>query len=211
MVKPKTLKEENSKMVTGFFLLNVALFSFISLVPLIEFLEVENKEDLFARGAGIFIVPLILFVVNGIISSNQKAILCFWRINNPLPACRAFSYYVDKDFRIDKTQLISQYGDLPENPKDQNSLWYKIYKTHQNDPPVKKSHKDFLLGKDLCSMSFLFLLIGGVTMLFLTSGISLWFYIGYLVFQYIVLALVAQNHGKRFICNSLSIETSKVI
>jgi hypothetical protein len=66
--------------------------------------------------------------LNGIISSNQKAVLTFWRFKNPLPACRAFSHYAQKDDRVDNKILEAKFSPLPETAKEQNSLWYKISK-----------------------------------------------------------------------------------
>jgi hypothetical protein len=207
----KTLKEQNSKLIWIFFSFNVVLFYIIGLTQIITFSELEIKSFITVRGVWILIVPLLLFVLNGIISSDFKAILSFWRFKNPLPACRAFSYYADKDDRIDKNYLTSKFGQLPVLPKEQNSLWYKIYKKHQENPVVKKSHKDFLLARDIASVAFLFLIIGGISILFLTAETVRWIYIIYLLIQFIIFAIVAQNHGKRFVCNALSIETSTEI
>ena len=204
----KTLKEQNSKLIWVFFSFNVVLFYLIGLSQIIDFSELEIKSFITVRGVWVLIVPLVLFVLNGIISSDIKAVLSFWRFKNPLPACRAFSYYADKDYRIDKNHLMSKFGQLPSLPKEQNSLWYKIYKKHQENPIVKKSHKDFLLARDIGSIAFLFIIVGGISILFLTTESVRWIYIIYLLIQYIIFAIVAQNHGKRFICNALAIETS---
>lgn len=207
----KTLKEQNSKLIWVFFSFNVLLFYIIGLSQIVNFSELEIKSFITVRGVWVLIVPLLLFVLNGIVSSDIKAVLSFWRIKNPLPACRAFSFYADKDDRIDKIFLTSKFGQLPSLPKEQNSLWYKIYKKHQENPVVKKSHKDFLLARDIASVAFLFFIVGGVSILFLTAEAVKWIYIIYLFIQFIVFAIVAQNHGKRFVCNALAIETSTEI
>jgi hypothetical protein len=204
----KTLKEQNSKLIWVFFSFNVVLFYIIGLSQIINFSELEMKSFITVRGVWVLIVPLLLFVLNGIVSSDIKAVLSFWRFKNPLPACRAFSFYADKDDRIDKNFLTSKFGKLPSLPKEQNSLWYKIYKMHQENPVVKKSHKDFLLARDIASVAFLFFIVGGVSILFLTAEAVKWIYIIYLFIQFIIFAIVAQNHGKRFVCNALAIETS---
>jgi hypothetical protein len=204
----KTLKEQNSKLIWVFFSFNVVLFYIIGLSQIINFSELEMKSFITVRGVWVLIVPLLLFVLNGIVSSDIKAVLSFWRFKNPLPACRAFSFYADKDDRIDKNFLTSKFGQLPSLHKEQNSLWYKIYKKHQENPVVKKSHKDFLLARDIASVAFLFFIVGGVSILFLTAEAVKWIYIIYLFIQFIIFAIVAQNHGKRFVCNALAIETS---
>ena len=203
-----TLKEQNSKLIWVFFSFIFVLFYIVGLSQVINFSELEIKSVITVRGVWVLIVPLLLFVLNGIVSSDFKAILSFWRFKNPLPACRAFSFYADKDDRIDKNFLTSKFGQLPVLPKEQNSLWYKIYKKHQENPVVKKSHKDFLLARDITSVSFLFFIVGGISMLILSVESVKWLYVIYLLIQFIIFSIVAQNHGKRFVCNALAIETS---
>lgn len=209
MTQTKTLKEQNAKLIWTFFSFNVVLYYVLTIAQFGRYADVGLSSIISVKGVWFLIVPLILFILNGVVSSGVKATLCFWKIKNPLPACRAFSVYIDRDDRIDKFHLQSKYGIFPTSEKEQNALWYKIYKIHQENPVVKKSHKDFLLGRDLCSISFLFLVFGGISMLFILSSNIKWIYFGFLILQYIVMAIVAQNHGKRFVCNALAIETSQ--
>jgi len=209
MTSQKTLKEQNSKLIWTFFAFNAILLYVLAFSPIIDISDLDWKEFISIRGIWLLIIPLVLFILNGLLSSNQKASICFWRLKHPLPGCRAFSVYMNKDDRIDKKHLNSSHNALPELPQEQNAIWYKMYKAHQEESLVKKSHKDFLLARDICSISLLFLLIGGSSSLFLIEGTVKWAYIGFALLQYLVLALVTQNHGKRFVCNVLAIETSK--
>lgn len=209
MNNQKTLKEQNAKLIWTFFSFNVLLFYILAIAPIINFKEFDWQEFVAGRGIWLIIIPLILFILNGLISSNQKAVITFWRFKNPLPACRAFSHYAQKDDRVNFKILKEKYNPLPETAKVQNSLWYKIYRIFQENPVVKKSHKDFLLGRDLSSIALLFFVFGGILGVFLISDITKWWYLIFAFFQYIILAIVAQNHGKRFVCNVLAIETSK--
>jgi hypothetical protein len=210
MSKNKTLKEQNSKLIWTFFSFNALLFYILAVAPLIKFDGFDWQKFFTGKGIWLTIIPLVLFILNGIVSSDLKAIIIFWRIKNPLPACRAFSHYAKRDDRIDFNKLETKYNPLPDAAKDQNSIWYKIYKIFQEDPVVKKSHKDFLLGRDLCSISLLFLVFGGILGLFLISDNTKWWYLIFAFGQYLILAIVAQNHGKRFVCNVLALETSNL-
>ena len=209
MSNQKTLKEQNSKLIWTFFSFNAVLFYLLAIVPIIKIQEFEWQEFVKGQGIWLMVIPLILFILKGIISCNLKAVITFWRFKNPLPACRAFSNYAQKDDRIDNKVLEAKFNPLPETAKEQNSLWYKIYKLFQEDPIVKKSHKDFLLGRDLSSIALIFFVFGGVLGIFLISDTTKWWYLIFTFFQYIILAVVAQNHGKRFVCNVLALETSK--
>lgn len=208
MASTGTLKETNSKLIWVFFSFNVVLFYTVGLSTMVDLSAFDLKQFITVRGVWILIVPLILFVMNGIISSDLKASIVFWRWRNPLPACRAFTHYADKDDRIDKNSLTQKYQTLPTVPKEQNALWYKIYKVHQENPIVKKSHKDFLLARDISSISLLLLFICGLSMSIISSDGIKWIYIGFLLTQFLVFSVIAQNHGKRFVCNALAIETS---
>lgn len=205
----KTLKEQNAKLIWTFFSFNALFFYALAITPIINFEEFDWQEFLAGRVIWLLSIPLVLFIINGLISSDQKAVIIFWRIKNPLPACKAFSDYAKKDDRVDFNRLKSTYSPLPETAKEQNSLWYKIYKSFQEDPVVKKSHKDFLLGRDLTAIALLFLIVGGVAGIILITGSIKWWYLIFALVQYFILAVVTQNHGKRLVCNVLALETSK--
>ncbi len=209
MSEQKTLKEQNTKLIWTFFSFNALLFYVIAIAPIIDLKEIDWQEFVEGKGIWLLIMPLVLFILNGLLSSGQKAVISFWRFKNPLPACRSFSVYAQRDDRVDFKRLEEKHSPLPQNAKEQNSLWYRIYKTYQEELVVKKSHKDFLLGRDICSIALLFLVFGGIIGLFLISDITKWWYLIFALIQYLILAIVTQNHGKRFVCNVLALETSK--
>lgn len=81
-----------------------------------------------------------------------------WR--NALPGHRAFSRLVKKDSRIDEEKPKLKLGELPEEPKSQNSLWYSLYKKCSDAITVSEAHKTFLLARDLATVSFVFAIMG---------------------------------------------------
>ena len=129
----KTLKEQNQNLLWYFFSFNVLLYYSLAISPYLILKDFDWRAFLIGQGIWLLVIPLILFIVNGVLSSNQKAIICFWRIKNPLPACRSFSKYINEDDRIDKLNLESKFSPFPVTAKEQNSLWYKIYKVYQED------------------------------------------------------------------------------
>ena len=52
-------------------------------------------------------------------------------------------------------------GALPVDPVDQNRAWYRLYKTMENDPPVRQVHKDFLLLRDYTGLCAVFIVLFG--------------------------------------------------
>ena len=101
--------------------------------------------------------------------------------------------------------LLRKMGSLPQDPKEQNTKWYSLYKRYSESVTVKEAHRSFLLARDLCSVSFLFAVFGpwGL-LLFQHTGKWALLYFVVMVLQYFVLALVAQNYGNRFVCNVIA-------
>ncbi len=158
---------------------------------------------------GVSIAPLLLFLLNGLISSHQKAVLVFWKLKNPLPGSEAFSKLSKNDTRIDRAKLKSVYGSLPKSPIEQNKLWYKIYKKNSSNTIVSDSHRAFLLARDLTSLCVLFVIFLGIPVLIIGQWpISLYYFLG-LLLQYVIVVIGAQNRGRRLVTNVLAIESCK--
>jgi hypothetical protein len=172
--------------------------------------EISNEFDslLILKGLGASSAPLMLFLLNGLLSSNQKAILVFWKLKNPLPGSRAFSKLSKEDPRIDRKKLKEIYGPLPNNPLEQNSLWYIIYKKNALEIVISESHRAFLLARDLTSLCFLFIVIIGVPMLIIAKWPINIYYFAFLLVQYFIVVIGAQNRGRRFVMNVLAVASS---
>lgn len=201
------LKKLNAPYLWTFFIFNAVVFLGLFFAINFEAIMNDSKSMLTYRSSGILIAPLILFVLNGIMSSNQKAILVFWRIKHPLPGSRAFSFHGRKDTRIDMNRLEQLYGTLPVAPEKQNSLWYKIYRKNSSEVSVYQSQKDFLLARDLVSIAFLYFTCAGLPMLFIAIWPLNLYYLLFLLAVYLVLVRIAQNHGRRFVTNVLAVES----
>ena len=65
------------------------------------FRELSQKDGIF-----FILLPVLLIVLQGFISSKIKEILVFWKRKNRLPGCRAFSKYLKEDNRINKKKLV---------------------------------------------------------------------------------------------------------
>ncbi len=151
------------------------------------------------------VLPIIVFVLSGVLSTDIKSIIVFWRIKNPLPGSRVFTELGPKDVRIDMDRIEQIVGTIPAEPKDQNSLWFKYYKKYQDRLTVKSAHKHFLLARDMSVMTLVMLALLPCTIFIISKN---WqgalIYLGILFGQHILLSIVTQNHGKRFACNVLA-------
>lgn len=201
------LKTKNTPQLWVFLLANI-LFLCGMIFPA-YFKELSNSFDiiLILKGLGVSIAPLLLFLLNGLLSSHQKAILVFWKLKNPLPGSEVFTKLGKHDYRIDMDKLKEIYGSLPNKPEQQNQLWYKIYKKNSSNIIVSESHRAFLLARDLTALSVLFILFLGITVLAVGSWpLNLYYFFG-LLLQYLVAATGAKNRGRGFATNVLAVES----
>jgi hypothetical protein len=99
------------------------------------------------------------------------------------------------------------HGPLPDEPVEQNKLWFKIYRKHSGEPSVLDSHGDYLLTRELASLSLLFVAVLPTTALALgvppTTSI---FYGLALATLYATVALAGQHYSRRLVANVLAIE-----
>jgi hypothetical protein len=205
--KEPNLKAFNGLQLWAFLLTNAFIILLIFYTPFLNQIVENYRELLKLRFILPIFSPLILFVVGGLLSSNQKAILVFWKMKNYYPGCEAFSKHGRKDLRIDMGRLEELYT-LPSDPKGQNSLWFKIYRKYSSETSVLKSHKDFLLARDMAAISFLFIILLGIPSLFIGLPLLKWIYMGILLVQYLTMVLLARHFGKRFVVNVLALEST---
>ena len=208
--KDKNPKTKNAPSLWLFFSFNLALLLTSYFANNFSQLTSDFHSILNIRSTSVLISPLILFIVNGFLSSDQKAILVFWKSKDTLPGCRAFSVYGPKDYRVDMSKVQSKHGPLPVVPIQQNQLWYKLFKLHKNDSMVFTSHQQYLLARDLTTIAFLFMIFAGIPFLLLGKYPLNWFYLVLMVLQYLVTAIVAQNYGKRFVTNVLAVDCTNI-
>ena len=213
-------RRENLKNYSGklslFLVLNSIAFIVFALQINLSISDINVFYNEYYANSGLVLVStfLIVFVLNGVLTSDLKAKLVFWRITYVYPGFRAFTELCSKDSRIDKAELERKYGELPTIPKKQNQLWYKIFKKHEFHPMIFASHRDFLFSRDLAGFSFLFALTYPIAVV-LTAIVlkkfysSFFWYLGILVAQYIVCSLVSRNYGNRFACNVLAQASSE--
>lgn len=205
MAKEKNIKKSNRKILAGYLVVNFLLFSFIS--KWIEFSDLNSFIEKLFDPKHIFVVILygISIVLEGLISSNAKAKIIFWRIKNPLPGTRAFSDIIKKDQRADVSSLKKLFPDgFPKDPSSQNAEWYKLYRKYSSTGTVFEAHRAFLLTRDLAAMTLIlipFSIIGHILLSVAKMKILLHALI--LSALFIINNVSSQNYGNRFVANVL--------
>uniref|UniRef100_A0A832DG96 Uncharacterized protein n=1 Tax=Ignavibacterium album TaxID=591197 RepID=A0A832DG96_9BACT len=200
-----TLKKQNRKSLVGFILVNVVLFSLLSNNFVIDTTDIKNliSNPLDPRILSVVLLFVLSIILEGLLSSNLKAIIVFHRIKNPLPGCRAFSEIAPRDNRINMQKLAMKYdNNLPSEPASQNSEWFRLYKLYEKVPVVEESHKSFLMTRDLLALSIIFLILSTTLHIALgTSAINIIYSTVIYVVLIIIFKISAQNYGNRFTAN----------
>lgn len=118
-----TLKEKNTPLILIFIVWCLAVyFTFLSSpANFCDKLQSTFKEFNAKEGLIVIVSPLLALILTGLISSENKARLVFWRYKYALPGHRAFSELAKHDARINITELVQKIGPFPKAPKEQNS------------------------------------------------------------------------------------------
>jgi hypothetical protein len=206
----KTLKGRNLAWLVATLVLDVLVLLVIVFHTAIDDLTPTRVALLRASLATLLPVPAL--IVSSLISADHKAILVFWRLNYPLPGAGAFSVHAIADHRIDLAKLKKNVGEFPLAERDQNSKWYALYKQVDSDPSVVDSHKNYLLFRDIASMSLLLVPVLPLALYFSgaeASGVLVsgaWFLV-----QYLITGFAARTTGIRFVRNVLAVHASRKV
>jgi hypothetical protein len=159
-----------------------------------------------SRIAGVSIAPLIVLLLTSLLPSSVKAVLVFWRVRDVLPAHRAFSVHAPADPRVDLQRLRAAAGDFPSDPRDQNAVWYRLYRGVEAHPIVAEAHRYFLLFRDLAALSIVLVVIAPAALYAIgTAAVAIWWALGFFIVQYGTTAIAARHHGVRLVTNVLAL------
>ncbi len=172
-------------------------------------IRVDGLRALFTDARNLLPVGFALTVttvINGVLSVPMKNRLVFLRWYYALPGHRAFSRYARLDPRIELSDLPRLCGGaVPVEATDQNRVWYRIYKSVENDPAVRQVHRDVLLLRDYTGISALFLVCYGIIGLYAIPSLRIGLlYVLILLAQYIVVRQAASNYGIEFVTTVLA-------
>lgn len=201
----KSLKVQNVKWI-------LAVIASDSLVLLAFLYPSVLDEDIFSgrsvlKTVAAGVAPVIVLLLTSLLSSDVKAMLVFWRLRAVLPGHRAFSKYAVEDPRIDCDALQKSIGAFPTDPKQQNSLWYKLFKQADSNVIVGDAHRHYLLFRDLAALSLLLVLIAPFMLLAVGAEAAM-LVAGLFLVQYVAAAIAARHNGARLVCNVLALHAA---
>ena len=175
----------------------------ISTVPAL-LSTISLKDGLIAT-----ISPIACFVLDGLMSADLKARTIYWRWRNPLPGSQAFSRHLHREPRANPERLAAKWGPFPEDPNQQNRLWYTIYKSVEDEIRVHEAHRSSLYSRDLAAYAVLFLtILGSSTIIIGTPWPTASLYLAFLTLQYLGCISAARTYGVRFVRTVLAIAST---
>jgi len=148
-------------------------------------------------------------VLNAQLSPEAKARIVFLRWRDPLPGAEAFTKHAQDDPRVDLAALEGACGPLPVAPREQNALWYRLYKSVGADPSVIQVHRAFLFTRDYaCLGLFMCAVLGVAGFVQIPSTRTAVGYFALLVAQFLLARRAARNHGVRFVTTVLALKSA---
>lgn len=204
----KSLKARNISWLTACAIVDLGLLLFFTHRMSISELLDSKLAVQRALLSTLLTVPLLF--ISYFVPQNYKHRLVFWRWNNPLPGSEAFTRYAPEDDRIDINALQKNVGIFPTTPREQNVLWYRLYKEVMTDVTVVESHQNFLLFRDIAAMSLVATILVPVVGFFAQISMSVVASIAiFFIVQYALFVLPARNCGVRMVQNVLAIHASR--
>ncbi len=204
------LKTQNSLGLYGLLAANIVLFHGVIQHDAVlsgDWLDVvKHAGQSIPAGLGVAFTGLL----NAQLTAEAKARVVFLRWHDPLPGSESFTKHGPADPRVDMVALAAAHGPLPQSPKDQNSLWYKLYKFVSSDPSVTQVHRSFLFSRDYACLSLMAGVVLGTAAFFSgASGATAGWYSAVLLLQFLFARRAARTHGVRFVTTVLALNGAK--
>jgi hypothetical protein len=207
---PDTMKARNLTWLVMLAVFDVGL-SLLAITPELGG-EVTLTKVVALRTAVITVLPVLVLLLAGLLSPNFKAMLVFWKVKNPLPGSEAFTKHGPADLRIDMAALKKNVGAPPTIPKEQNAMWYRLYKMVADEGAVVEAQKSFLMCRDMAAMSLPLIFL--VPPLLWNAGASVatsLIIAAVLAMQFLACAVSARHNGIRLVTNVLAIHSARKV
>lgn len=153
------------------------------------------------------LVSLAVIVATNMMSRSVKDFLVYFKGRQSAPAHRAFSELIDKDDRIDVKRLESNWPEVKDartGQTNQNSLWYRLFKSIDSSIEIQQSHRTWLLLRDLVALQWLFTLCMLLIAIFYPPSRAASGQISIALLALLAIWLAANNSGKTLVLNVLA-------
>jgi hypothetical protein len=211
MAAEKTLKEQNAWLVRAAVVVHLLIFSWFALEPIKlvtlshDQLLAKVQESLVPGSISLAVIILTKMVLLGLVPPNVRDRLVHLKWNNPLPGAAAFSRIGPGCSRVNLDAVGSKFGPLPEDPSEQDRLFYRIYREHRDEIGVLDAHRSYLATRDIATINLLILISAPWLAWWMTgNGGRAAFYALGLLGAYLLFAVAAKNYAERMVQNVLA-------
>lgn len=108
--------------------------------------------------------------------------------------------------KIKKDILKEKYRIFPKKAEEQNDLWYKIYRSHENSPRIYPNYRYWLMLRDMVTLNIFLTMIISVFSLFNTLSFSLNWTI-FMILQIIFEIFICRRYCNKYVEQVLVEET----
>jgi hypothetical protein len=165
MADGKSLKEQNANLIRAGMVGHMLAFAWIAADPL-KLVSVgsgtlaDKLEHVAAPGtAALGLIVIASLLLLGLINPNWRDRIMHWRWHNPLPGSRAFSVVGPSSAHVDMGVLGLRHGPFPTDGREQNQLFYKVYRDYRDDVGVRDAHGRYLAARDIGTITFVLMLV----------------------------------------------------
>lgn len=160
------------------------------------------------------VLYIYVYIFDSVITSRFKETIIYFICGRPGDTIfeKILEPEIDARFTVNEVNEkykdiyteLNQISDIKQKRHFQNSKWYKIYQSLEKDEMVRMSQQDFLLNRDMCSISIVILVLYIIFSLlssFYTIRISV---IAWVVVEIIITQIAAMNKARRFAMNVIA-------
>lgn len=146
-------------------------------------------------------------IINGLIGTETKARIVYFRWDSPSPETRVFSELIQDDKRIDKKGMEMEIRGVSKlSAEEQNALWFENYMSVQNNPLVVSSERNYVYYRDYASTLAILLALAICASLYFSEKSNLIvIYIILLLIQLILVKPVAARSGNEFVTTVIAV------
>ena len=202
----KSLKEQNRPLLWVVLAANWVIFYAVAQAGRLTDLGLQGLLTGVANLLPVGLATIVTLIADGFFPTKAKERLAFRRWHHALPGHRAFTYYAQQDPRIDLEALKRELGcDLPNDPREQNATWYRLFKAIENDPAVYDTHRIYLFARDCTGLAAIALVVFSLAVMFAALPWSTRaIYAGCLLIQLLLTQQAAATYGGRLVCTVLA-------
>lgn len=180
---------------------------------------VKIIESLFGSAIIGSVVYIYTFLLDSFMPSKAKDAIAYFPTGRPGDKIFTEIEKRDPDSRFTKEQVKQKYVDVykgikvrqqkkykegkKELRKYQNSQWYRIYKPNQKDESIYTAQQDFLLVRDMGSMTIMLAALYFIAIIFKVATVD-WRIIAILTAEFLLSNLAAKSKAKRFAYNVIA-------